>query len=316
MIRVSSGTAQVIGLKETKNDAPPTTAYLMTGQKCRSDCAFCPQGRSSQSRADLLSRITWPEFDSGRVVEGVASAYENHRLGRTCLQVTNTGESLERAREMVQKLRGVSDVPICVSCSVGGVEEAQELVMIGADRVGLALDAACERVYRSCKSGSWSRTLSLIEEAARKLPGRISTHLIVGLGETEAEIIEMIQHMADLGVTVGLFAFTPVKGTRLEGRSQPPLDSYRRVQVARHLIAQGIAAVNQFRFDNNGTIVAYGLDREELRTALAGGDAFRTSGCPDCNRPYYNEKPGGVIYNYPRPLSDDELQESLAVLGL
>jgi biotin synthase len=34
----------------------------------------------------------------------------------------------------------------------------------------------------------------------------------------------------------------------------------------------------------------------------ATGEPFQTSGCPDCNRPYYNERPGGVMYNYPRPL--------------
>jgi biotin synthase-related radical SAM superfamily protein len=315
VIRVSAGTAQVIGLKETRNDAPPTTAYLMAGEKCRSDCAFCPQGRSSRARTDLLSRITWPEFDAGQVAAGVACAYDNHLLGRACLQVTNSGESLDRARDMVKKLKEESDVPICVSCSLARAEAVLELADLGADRVGLALDAACERVYQSCKSGSWSRTLALIEEAARLLPGRISTHLIAGLGETEAEMVRMIQHLADLGVTVGLFAFTPVRGTKLAALPPPPLDSYRRIQAARYLIAEKLASVDRFTFAA-GVIAAYGLSREKLRAALAGGDAFRTSGCPDCNRPYYNEKPGGVIYNYPRPLSEAEVQEAFALLGI
>jgi len=43
------------------------------------------------------------------------------------------------------------------------------------------------------------------------------------------------------------------------------------------------------------------------------GEAFQTSGCPGCNRPYYNERPGGFIYNYPRPLS---AAETAAALGL
>lgn len=28
--------------------------------------------------------------------------------------------------------------------------------------------------------------------------------------------------------------------------------------------------------------------------------AFMTSGCPDCDRPYYNESPRGPIYNFHR----------------
>jgi biotin synthase len=36
-----------------------------------------------------------------------------------------------------------------------------------------------------------------------------------------------------------------------------------------------------------------------------------TSGCPDCDRPYYNEEPKGPLYNFPRRLRDDELSEIL-----
>ena len=44
-----------------------------------------------------------------------------------------------------------------------------------------------------------------------------------------------------------------------------------------------------------------------------------TSGCPHCNRPYYNEDPRGVLYNFPfRPNSEyfekfwNELKEGLS----
>ncbi|MCW3977503.1 MAG: radical SAM protein, partial [Candidatus Bathyarchaeota archaeon] len=33
-----------------------------------------------------------------------------------------------------------------------------------------------------------------------------------------------------------------------------------------------------------------------------------TSGCPGCNRPYYNERPGGPLYNYPRQPLPDEIR--------
>jgi biotin synthase-related radical SAM superfamily protein len=41
------------------------------------------------------------------------------------------------------------------------------------------------------------------------------------------------------------------------------------------------------------------------------GEAFETSGCADCNRPYYNEQPGGPLYNYPRPLTSEETQRAI-----
>jgi biotin synthase-related radical SAM superfamily protein len=53
-----------------------------------------------------------------------------------------------------------------------------------------------------------------------------------------------------------------------------------------------------------------------LKEILSSGAAFQTSGCKDCNRPYYNERPSGPLYNYPRPLSQEEIAEAIAATGL
>jgi biotin synthase len=36
----------------------------------------------------------------------------------------------------------------------------------------------------------------------------------------------------------------------------------------------------------------------------------------DCNRPFYNESPGGPIYNYPRNLTAQEIAASKKQLAL
>jgi biotin synthase len=46
-----------------------------------------------------------------------------------------------------------------------------------------------------------------------------------------------------------------------------------------------------------------------LEETVNSGKPFQTSGCPDCNRPFYNEKPGGPIYNYSKELNVKELVE-------
>ena len=53
-----------------------------------------------------------------------------------------------------------------------------------------------------------------------------------------------------------------------------------------------------------------------LWEVLADGHAFRTTGCEDCNRPYYNEKPRDVLYNYHRPLTAEELELAFAESGV
>ena len=58
------------------------------------------------------------------------------------------------------------------------------------------------------------------------------------------------------------------------------------------------------------------MEREGLLRALKSGEPFQTSGCPGCNRPFYNETPRGPIYNYPRPLTGDEVEEAISELRI
>lgn len=315
MIKVSAATAHVLGLKKIVTDALPTTAYLMKGEKCSHDCGFCPQARNASSRADLLSRVTWGEEEETKVAEGIEEAQMSGNLKRVCLQVVNSCPATEQVNTTIKEIKKTSDIPICVSAKVKNKQELLALAEMGVDKIGLALDAASERVYQQTKTGDWQETIGQIEEAAVLLPGRISTHLIVGLGETEEEFVAMLQKMQDLGVIVGLFAFTPVPGTKMAKEKPPALEQYRRMQAAHFLIKKGIITLTDCKFEN-GSLVSYGLTEEQLREYLKDGKAFETSGCPDCNRPYYNERPGGIIYNYPRPLSEQEIEAAIEAVLL
>ncbi|PKM79723.1 MAG: radical SAM protein [Firmicutes bacterium HGW-Firmicutes-14] len=308
MIKLSAGTAHLLGFKKLVTDIMPTTAYMMSGVKCIQNCGFCPQARNSSSRADLLSRVSWCDAEEERVLEGLKTAYSNGQVKRACLQVVDGKDVIARTRETVRAIRKASEIPICVSAKVRTIEDVSALAQTGADRITISLDAAGEQVYNLVKTGSWNETLNLIGQAAKILPGRISTHLIVGLGETEQQMVNMMQYMHDLGVTVALFAFTPIPGTGMSKVNPPRIDCYRRMQVANYLM--GLINVANCRF-KSGRLISFGIGKGELREHLKDGKAFETSGCPDCNRPYYNEKPGGCMYNYPRPLTAEETEEAI-----
>ena len=313
MINVSIGTAAVLGLAGVQMEAAPTTAYLMLGGRCTLGCRFCAQARSSQASALQLSRVTWPQFDLRETVIRLAAAVERGDIRRACLQVTVSAGYFQRTLDMVRAIRAVSDVPVDAAILPRDESQVEQLLMAGVDHIGFGLDAACARVFQQVKGRDWDEALALIEATAQRFPSRPAVHLIVGLGETEEEIVRLIQQMHDWNVVTGLFAFTPVPGTAMETSSPPPLDVYRRVQIARHLIVHDLARAEQFTFEN-GRLVAFNVSR--LRESLADGVAFQTSGCPDCNRPFYNERPGGVMYNYPRPLTPAEAKLAIDEMGL
>jgi len=55
-----------------------------------------------------------------------------------------------------------------------------------------------------------------------------------------------------------------------------------------------------------GDIVKFKLNKLDLWNIVDNTNAFITSGCPGCNRPYYTSRPSGPIYNYPRNLNKNE----------
>lgn len=305
-IRCSLGTANVLGLKKVKVDALPTTAYLMVGERCRFECDFCAQARNSSARADLLSRVSWPKFAGDEVLRGLAIPEAQTVLQRICFQVVQDEVALAETKEWVKRVKANSKLPICVSAGVRTLEEVKELLDLGVDHVSIALDAATPEIYMQTKSGSWVQRFTILTKAAEKFPGHMATHLIVGLGESEEEMAHCLQSLYDREMTVALFAFTPIKGTRMGGTKPPEMAHYRRIQVAHDLIRQGLARAEQFYFQN-GRVIDFNFSVDELQKTL-GGEPFQTSGCKGCNRPYYNETPGRELYNYPRALTSHEVE--------
>jgi len=324
-IRVSLGSAIVLGLLEGKLDVAPTTAYLMTYTKgkCAANCGFCPQARGSHGRADMLSRISWPIFGTRDVLNGIEKAVEDGKIKRVCFQALNYPQVLLHLTALTKAVHQRVNVPISISCQPLNSENIRQLAKAGAERIGIPLDAATGKLFDNVKGLSaggpytWEKQLKLLGEAVDILgKGKVSTHLIVGLGETDKEMVEIIQRCVDIGVFPALFAFTPVPGTLLENEPQPTIQRYRQIQIARHLILHGIARCEDMNFDDDSCLNDFGVDKQPLLQIVQTGEPFLTSGCPDCNRPYYNEKPSGPIFNYPRKLTQKELSEIQRQLSL
>ena len=66
-------------------------------------------------------------------------------------------------------------------------------------------------------------------------------------------------------VLPALFAFTPIRGTRLENNSPPTIESYRRIQVVRFLMVNGLARCENMHFDDEGKITDFGMTNQRLK---------------------------------------------------
>jgi biotin synthase len=324
-IRVSLGSATIIRLLTCKLDVLPKTVHLMTynSNKCVANCSFCPQAKHSSSKSLLLSRVSWPEFPTKSVLSKLTQAYLDKIIYRVCIQALNYPGVFIHLEEIIRSIRSFSDIPISVSCQPRTEAEMIRLANAGIDRIGIPIDVATKELFKDIKGKNvagpytWESQFSKLITALKIFgKGKVSSHLIVGLGESEKDILRLIQTFSNLGVVSALFAFTPIRGTKLELRSQPSIESYRRIQLAKYLIDKKLVNFDKISFNNNGQIKNFGINKSRIKKIVESGNPFLTSGCPNCNRPFYNEKPSGPLYNYPRKLNIAETVEIKQLLSL
>lgn len=269
IVRASIGTLAKLGLLRAKTMAEPETAYLLTPGGCMGRCAFCPQS-VDESR---LSRLAWYPAKVEDMIRGQG------KFKRICIQSTLRKGFVSE----VERLASLFDIP--VSVSVNPVHESLlERLSRHAERIGVGLDAMSPRIFREVrKPGSWKSYINFVKKSLKIFgKGKVHVHLIAGMGESFEEGLATMSSLYEMGAEVALFSFTPVKGTQMESRDKPDLIYYRTLQIARHFLSQGIPLKEAGNYDPDDYM-----------------EAFLTSGCPSCNRPFYNEEPRGPIYNFP-----------------
>lgn len=298
-IRVSLGSASLLGFKKLKYDFEIKVVYLLLTEKCNLNCKYCTQAKNSKTPDKFLSRVVWPEFDFEETLERILEKKE--QIERVCIQTVNNNFTKEAIFKILERVG--KEIRVSVSINTNSFKLVEEIFDLNADRVGLPIDVANEALYKDLRGGDFNRKLSFILKVSDAFKNKISTHIIVGLGESDLDILNLYKKFFKIGMTVALFSFTPIEGTYLEKLPPPNLIRYRKIQIATKLIERGYE-ISNFEFDENGFIKNIPNISLEILKNL---NPFITRGCPYCTRPYYNERPKGDLYNYPFELSEEDL---------
>lgn len=284
-------------------DALPTTLYTMLGENCVADCRYCAQARNSKADKKMLSRVIWPEFDLDDFLDSID---DKKGCKRICVQTLKYPKLVDDLVYLVNRIRERTSILVSACVNPLDKKSLERLKNAGLDRVGVGLDCASESVFKVMKPNfRWDDYMNFMKDMVAVF-GSGSVHLIAGLGETDEEMISMFQKTVDMNCYPALFAFTPVRGVKLD-YPQPGIGSYRALQLARYFITNKLCRIENMVFEN-GKLISVKVSSSILEDVLNSGKPFQTSGCPDCNRPFYNERPGGSMYNYPYPLSKDDIK--------
>ena len=324
-LKMSMAAAMTLGFKNGRfyrNARLYCINLLQTYSKgCTANCAYCglSGNRSANFQDRSFIRVDWPTHAVGDIIEKMN--IHKHKFTRICISMITRSISPNDVINTVEKIRAELDTPISILISPTVTTEP-DLVKFkesGADKIGVAVDAATPELFDKYRGKGvkgphrWGKYWDTYQQATEIYgKGNAGVHLIVGLGETEKEMVETIQRAFDMGGETHLFSFYPEPGSQMEQLLPPPVGQYRRIQLARFLIDEVISRVENFTFDNSGGIRDFGLPKYELEEIIHSGRPFMTSGCKGndgmvaCNRPYANYPPP-KIRNYPFDLNREDL---------
>ena len=181
---------------------------------CAEDCGYCSQSVLSQTGVD---RYTLQSADV--LVEGARQALEvkSHTY---CIVISGrrpTSRELDHISDAVRQIK--EKYPLRICCCLGFLDDAevQRLQAAGVDRVNHNLNTAEDHYDDVCSTHTYKDRVDTIEAVKR---GGISScsGAILGMGETDAQIVDVAFSLRDLDVdSIPVNFLIPIAGTPLGG---------------------------------------------------------------------------------------------------
>lgn len=335
-VQMSTAAAISLGLVDGKMHRCACTRclnlLLTYPEGCRANCAYCGLARHREAERNYADRnfirVDWPAVSMDEVVDIVARDVEGSPFHRMCISMITHPNSDEDTVTVLKKWTDRIDpdaIPISILSNPTTMvrEDVQRLRAMGSDIFTVALDAATPEIFdRTRGKGvqsphSWAKYWEVLMDARDIFgPKKFGAHIIVGMGETEHDVMQLVQKLVDLGGHSHMFCFFPEKGSLMDHLPATPRDQWRRVQLARYLVDYCDVRVEHMKFDEEGRIADFGMSKPELDAIIDAGIAFRTSGCPGkfaedisaCDRPYGDSPPSNIA-SYPFPLADVDIRK-------
>ncbi len=299
---------------------------------CRANCAYCGLARHREAERDYADRnfirVDWPAVPLEKIIDKVAADGAASPFHRMCISMITHPRSDD---DTVTVLKHWTDrispetIPVSIlsNPTTMGRDDVQRLHELGADIFTVALDAATPEIFdRTRGKGvqsphSWAKYWEILNDARDIFgPQKFGAHIIVGMGETEHDVLTLVQQLVDMGGHSHMFCFFPEKGSLMDHLPATPRDQWRRVQLARYLIDYRGVRVGQMKFDGEGRVTDFGVAQNELDDVINAGVAFRTSGCPGkfaedisaCDRPYGDSPPSNIA-SFPFPPNKSDVRK-------
>jgi biotin synthase-related radical SAM superfamily protein len=289
---------------------------------CSANCAYCGLAKRRPGTYEEKSfiHVEWPIYQMDDVIDAINEAPPY--VKRSCISMITNGKCRKDTVVLAHQLKKETSIPISVlmSPTILKKEDLVGMKDAGVDKVGVAIDLATPELFDRYRGSGvsgphrWERYWEVLTDGLDVFgKSHVGAHLMVGMGETEKDLVSLMQRLWQMGVVNHLFSFFAEESSILAARPQPSWSKYLRIQLARYLIEHELSGFDDMNFDGFGCIIDFGLGLDKVDEIIRLGAPFMTTGCLGadgkvaCNRPFGNCLPDVKQWNYPYAPNDEEL---------
>jgi len=187
--------------------------------RCSEDCKWCSQS--------VHHNCAINEYEIIPQEEAIMTALNNrsrgvHRFSLVTSGRTATSEQIRRYAGIYRQIREQSDISLCASMGLLEREQLRELRLSGVVHYHCNIETAPSFFPKLCSTHTLQEKEKTIR-IAREEGLKICSGVIIGMGETMAQRVEMALYLRDLGVlSIPMNILMPIKGTPLENMEPLP----------------------------------------------------------------------------------------------
>ena len=283
---------------------------------CRSDCGYCGLARTRPGAYEDKSfiRVEWPLVRTDELVDRMAARQDT--MTRLCISMVTHPHAYRDTLDIAERIVARVDAPLSILVAPPTLNRTkmERFKAAGVDMIGIGLDAVTEDLFRRIRTDvpaggaglSWAKYWEVVGDAREIFgPWKVNCHTLVGLGETDRDLVDIFTRLRDRQIFSYLFCFNPEPDSRLADHPKSPLRRWRRIQLAKHLIETEGFTAGQFDFDADGNLAGLDGDVTVVEQSIDSGIPFMTNGCPGaggepgCTRPYGSYRPSEPFRDFP-----------------
>jgi biotin synthase len=184
---------------------------------CPEDCGYC-----SQSIVSTAPVSKYPLLEKDTLVDGARKAMEM-KVGTYCIVASGRGPSgkeLDQVVEAVKEIKATMPMKICACLGILSDEQAVRLKEAGVDRYNHNLNTSASNFNKITTTHTYDDRVATVEKA--KFAGMSPcSGCIVGMGETNSEIVEIAYALRELDSdSIPVNFLNSIKGTPLENNKE------------------------------------------------------------------------------------------------